>query len=84
LEGNVIRFWVRDNGLGLSIDAMNKLFTPFTRLHKTSEGHGLGLSIVERIVEKLGGKVGVESQVGVGSVFYFTLNQYISTKRIRN
>ncbi|MEK8020010.1 MAG: response regulator [Candidatus Parabeggiatoa sp.] len=83
LEGNVIRFWVRDNGLGLSIDAMNKLFTPFTRLHKTSEGHGLGLSIVERIVEKLGGKVGVESQVGVGSVFYFTLNQYISTKRIR-
>jgi len=83
LEGNVIRFWVRDNGLGLSIDAMNKLFTPFTRLHKTSEGHGLGLSIVERIVEKLGGKVGVESQVGVGSVFYFTLNQYISTKRIK-
>ncbi len=83
LEGNVIRFWVRDNGLGLSIDAMNKLFTPFTRLHKTSEGHGLGLSIVERIVEKLGGKVGVDSQVGVGSVFYFTLNQYISTKRIR-
>lgn len=83
LEGEVIRFWVRDNGQGLTQEAMNKLFTPFTRLHKTSEGHGLGLSIVERIVEKLGGKVGVESEVGVGSVFYFTLNQYISTKRIK-
>jgi signal transduction histidine kinase len=69
-----IRFWVRDNGSGLSQDALAKLFTPFTRLHQTSvEGHGLGLSIVQRIVKRLGGEVGVESQVGIGSVFYFSL-----------
>ncbi|MDM8558743.1 response regulator [Candidatus Parabeggiatoa sp. HSG14] len=75
-EGNMIRFWIRDNGDGLSQEAIAKLFTPFTRLHQTSEeGHGLGLSIVQRIVEKLGGKVGVESQPGNGSVFYFTLNK---------
>jgi two-component system, sensor histidine kinase and response regulator len=75
-SGDVIRFWVRDNGPGLSQEAIAKLFTPFTRLHKATveEGHGLGLSIVQRIVKKLGGEVGVESQLGVGSVFYFTLN----------
>jgi signal transduction histidine kinase len=72
---DAIRFNVRDNGAGLSQDAIAKLFTPFTRLHKTAEGHGLGLSIVQRIVEKLGGEVGVESQLDVGSVFYFTLHQ---------
>jgi signal transduction histidine kinase len=51
------------------------LFTPFTRLDRVrAKGHGLGLSIVRRIVEKLGGQVGVESQGAPGaSVFYFTL-----------
>jgi signal transduction histidine kinase len=69
-----IRFWVRDNGSGLSQEALAKLFTPFTRLHKTkAEGHGLGLSIVQRIVSRFGGEVGVESQPDQGSVFYFTL-----------
>jgi two-component system, sensor histidine kinase and response regulator len=72
-EGGLIRFWVRDNGQGLSPEMQNKLFIAFTRLHKHSEGQGLGLSIVRQIVEKLGGTVGVESEVGQGSVFYFTL-----------
>ncbi len=70
----MIRFWVRDNGHGLTLDEQERLFTPFERLHQVRvEGHGLGLSIVRRIVEKLGGQVGVESVVGQGSVFYFTL-----------
>ena len=72
----VIRFWVRDNGLGLSETQQAQLFTPFERLHQVRvEGHGLGLSIVKRIVEKLGGQVGVESQgiPGQGSKFYFAL-----------
>ncbi len=70
----VVRFWVRDNGSGISPEAQGRLFTPFTRLDQVSvKGHGLGLSIVRRIVEKLGGEVGVESQEGQGSVFSFTL-----------
>jgi PAS domain S-box-containing protein len=70
-----IRFWVRDNGQGLSHEEQARLFTPFERLHKTrAQGHGLGLSIVQRIVKKLGGQVGVESGVpGEGCEFYFTL-----------
>lgn len=69
-----VRFWVHDNGPGLTPQEQEQLFTPFIRLHQVRvEGHGLGLSIVRRIVEKLGGKVGVESKVGKGSIFYFTL-----------
>jgi len=72
-NGNV-RFWVRDNGQGLTQQEQASLFTPFTRLHQVkAEGHGLGLSIVRRIMDKLGGQVGVESEVGVGTAFFFTL-----------
>jgi two-component system sensor histidine kinase/response regulator len=73
-EGGTVRFWVSDNGSGLSVEEQSRLFTPFTRLSQVHvKGHGLGLSIVRRIVEKLGGEVGVESRVGQGSVFSFTL-----------
>jgi signal transduction histidine kinase len=73
-EGAMVRFWVGDNGAGLTPEAQARLFTPFTRLDQVrTEGHGLGLSIVRRIVEKLGGQVGVESTVGQGSIFSFTL-----------
>ena len=74
-----IRFWVRDNGEGLADKAASNLFTSFTRQDRSeyvpSEGHGLGLSIVKRIVDKLGGEVGVQStnQPGEGSIFSFTL-----------
>lgn len=69
----MVRFWVRDNGVGLTPEQRARLFTPFTRLHLEIKGYGLGLSIVQRIVEKLGGQVGVESELGQGSTFYFTL-----------
>ncbi|MCP4544198.1 MAG: GAF domain-containing protein [Chloroflexi bacterium] len=73
-EDGSIRFWVHDNGPGLTPDEQGRLFTPFTRLDQIrAKGHGLGLSIVRRIVERLGGQVGVESQTGQGSVFTFTL-----------
>jgi PAS domain S-box-containing protein len=70
-----VRFWVRDNGQGMPPEAQERLFKPFSRLDETSsiEGHGLGLSIVHRIAERLGGSVGVESKQGEGSTFYFTL-----------
>ncbi len=72
--GMAVRFWVRDNGAGLAPEEQTRLFTPFTQLSRVrAEGHGLGLSIVRHIVEKLGGQVGVQSEVGQGSVFSFTL-----------
>ena len=70
----MVRYWVRDNGPGLTPEDQARLFTPFTRLDQVrARGYGLGLSIVRRIVEKLGGQVGVESQPGQGCTFFFTL-----------
>lgn len=69
-----IVFWVQDNGPGLTPEQQRQLFAEFTRLAETrAQGHGLGLSIVQRIVVKLGGEVGVESEMGRGSRFWFTL-----------
>lgn len=82
VEG-MAQFWVRDNGGGLSPAEQAQLFIPFTRLSQANvEGHGLGLSIVERIVEKLGGMVGVEGEgvSGRGTVFSFTLPQISANK----
>jgi signal transduction histidine kinase len=69
-----VRFWVRDNGPGILPKDQARLFTPFTQLHQVrAKGHGLGLSIVQRIMKKLGGQAEVESEVGRGSVFAFIL-----------
>ncbi len=74
-DDEFIRFQITDNGEGIAEDQQAELFTPFERLEQVGqiEGYGLGLSIVRRIAEKLGGNVGVESIVGLGSTFYFTL-----------
>jgi signal transduction histidine kinase len=80
----MVRYWVRDNGPGLTAEEQAGLFTPFERLHEgRGPGHGLGLSIVQRIVHRLGGRVGVEStgRPEEGSTFYFTLPPAISSKR---
>lgn len=77
---NMVRFWVRDNGAGLAPELQAQLFKMYSRLGTTRiHGHGLGLSIVQRIVNKLAGQVGVESVVGQGSVFSFTLPLYTPT-----
>ena len=70
-----IQFWVRDNGKGVPAEHQSLLFVEFSRLDKASHihGHGLGLSIVRRIVEKLNGSVGMTSTEGEGCTFYFTL-----------
>lgn len=74
LGNGCARFWVRDNGPGLTEQQQARLFVPFTKLSQIRvTGHGLGLSIVQRIIQKLGGQVRVCSTLGEGSVFSFTL-----------
>ena len=74
VSGSTVRFWARDNGPGLSPDQRVRLFAPSTRRDRVYDTqYGLGLALVQRIVEKLGGQIGVESSVGQGNLFYFTL-----------
>lgn len=71
-----VRISVRDNGRGLAPDERERAFIPFTRLSpEKADGHGLGLSIVRRLVERMGGEVAVESDgtPGAGCIFSFTL-----------
>jgi PAS domain S-box-containing protein len=69
-----LRCWVRDNGHGIPPEEQKDLFTAFGENSKVrATGHGLGLSIVRTIVEKMGGQVGVDSMPGHSTTFYFTL-----------
>ena len=69
-----VRFWVRDYGRWMKPEQQARAFNKFTRFDSAKiQGHGLGLSISQRIIEKLGGEVGVESRLRRGSTFYFTL-----------
>ncbi len=81
-DDGTIQFWVQDNGKGLSPEAQAKLFIPFSRVNQTKsiKGHGLGLSIVQRIMVKLGGHAGVESELDRGSKFYFVLPSHAPIK----
>jgi signal transduction histidine kinase len=75
-NNKLIKFWISDNGEGLSENEKSQLFSEFNRMHPNKEsikGHGLGLSIVQRVISKLGGDTGVDSKKGEGSTFYFTL-----------
>ncbi len=74
LKDGMVRFLVQDNGPGISPQDQKKLFTQFPQMSQIRvDGHGLGLSIVRRIVSRLGGQVGVSSMPGRGSIFTFTL-----------
>jgi len=72
LPGSPI-FFVRDNGMGIAPEHRERIFSPFSQLNPVSEGSGVGLATVKRIVEAHGGRIWVESEVGHGSTFFFTL-----------
>lgn len=74
-EANKWQFSVQDNGIGMEPESIEDIFKMFVRLHPRSEyaGSGMGLSIVEKIVQQHGGRIWAESEPGEGSVFYFTL-----------
>jgi light-regulated signal transduction histidine kinase (bacteriophytochrome) len=75
VEGDMATFYVQDNGIGIDPKYHERIFGVFQRLHRREdyEGTGAGLAIVRQVVESLGGRIWVESQVGAGATFLFTL-----------
>ena len=72
-----VRLWVEDNGIGIAPQHIDRVFRPFERLHATEEyaGTGMGLAIVRRAAERMGGRAGVESELGRGSRFWVDLQK---------
>ena len=74
----IIRLWVEDNGIGIAQEHQKRIFRVFERLHgiESYPGTGIGLAIVKKGVDRMGGQVGVESQVGQGSRFWIQLRKH--------
>ncbi|MEP6895748.1 MAG: ATP-binding protein, partial [Chloroflexota bacterium] len=65
--------FIKDNGIGVAPEYHERIFGLFNKLDPRSEGTGVGLALVKRIVEVHGGRIWIESEAGKGSIFYFTL-----------
>ena len=75
LKGPLARIWIEDNGIGIPKEAQPRLFGMFQKLDNQYEGTGIGLAIVRKVVERMGGQVGVESEAGNGSRFRVDLRK---------
>jgi two-component system, chemotaxis family, CheB/CheR fusion protein len=76
IQPGFVRIWVEDNGIGIAPEHQEQIFRPFARLHREKyAGTGIGLAIVQKGVERMGGRVGVESTPGEGSRFWFELRK---------
>jgi len=75
VEGNRVRLFIRDNGIGIAPEHRDRVFKIFGRVHheKTYEGTGIGLAVVQRAVDRMGGKVDFESEPGNGCTFWIEL-----------
>ena len=73
LPSNHLRIYVKDTGIGIEEKDKERIFNRLVKLNNNISGWGLGLHICRGIVEELGGKIGVESEFGKGSCFWFTL-----------
>jgi signal transduction histidine kinase len=74
-DKGVARIWFEDNGIGIPDDFKPRVFDMFQRASKTHEGTGIGLALVRKVVERMGGKAGCESQVGEGTRFWLELKR---------
>ena len=68
-----VRLWVEDNGIGIPPEAVSRVFDMFSRAHKGYQGTGIGLALVRKVAQRMGGRVGVDSEVGKGSRFWIEL-----------
>jgi signal transduction histidine kinase len=75
VEDGMAHYWVKDNGVGIPANAQQRMFQVFQRFHpELAPGEGMGLAIAKRVVERHGGKIWAESEVGVGTTFHVTLH----------
>ena len=73
IPSRFVRIWVEDKGIGIPKEAQGRVFDMFHRANKNYEGTGIGLALVRKVAQRMGGRVGVESEEGKGSRFWLEL-----------